>query len=130
MPIEFNHTLIAARDPAAAAGFVAEILGLSPPRPWGPFQVVTTDNGVNLDFMQADGEIERQHYAFLVGEAEFDAIFARIEARGMTYWADPRHAMPGEINTHDGGRGFYFDGPDGHNLEVITRPYGSGGWNP
>jgi hypothetical protein len=35
-----------------------------------------------------------------------------------------------EINHHDGGRGFYFEDPNGHFLEVITRPYGSGGYNP
>jgi hypothetical protein len=37
-----------------------------------------------------------------------------------------RH-RPGEINHNDGGRGVYFPDPDGHYLEVITRPYGSGG---
>ena len=28
---------------------------------------------------------------------------------------------------HDGGRGVYWEDPDGHFLEVITRPYGSVG---
>jgi catechol 2,3-dioxygenase-like lactoylglutathione lyase family enzyme len=31
------------------------------------------------------------------------------------------------INHRDGGRGLYFEDPDGHLLEIITRPYGSGG---
>ena len=64
------------------------------------------DNGVSLDF---------------------DAVFGRIRERGLEYWADPRRCRPGEINHNDGGRGVYFAGPDGHYLEVITRPYGSGG---
>jgi hypothetical protein len=35
-------------------------------------------------------------------------------------------SIPGkELHNNDGGRGFYFDDPDGHLLEVITRPYGS-----
>jgi len=92
--------------------------------------VVTTNNGVNVDFMNADGEIVPQHYAFLVDEKEFDEIFGRVRERSLPYWADPAQTQAGEINQHDGGRGFYFEDPDGHFLEVITRPYGSGGWNP
>jgi catechol 2,3-dioxygenase-like lactoylglutathione lyase family enzyme len=61
---------------------------------------------------------------------EFDDIFARIRERKLPYWADPGQARQGEINRHDGGRGLYFEDPDGHLLEIITRPYGSGGWNP
>ena len=44
----------------------------------------------------------------------------------MPYWADPFKGLPEQINRHDGGRGVYFDDPDGHKLEIITRPYGSG----
>jgi len=71
-----------------------------------------------------------QHYAFLVSESEFDEIFGRIRDRKLTYWADPGQTKANEINRHDGGRGVYFEDPEGHLLEVITRPYGSGGWNP
>ena len=73
-----------------------------------------------------DGPISPQHYAFLVSEEEFTAIMARIEARGMQFWADPARSKPGEINTNDGGRGVYFEGPDGHFFEALTMPYGSG----
>ena len=57
---------------------------------------------------------------------EFDEIFGRITERGIDYWADPMQQQAGEINHHDGGRGVYFPDPDGHLLETITRPYGSG----
>lgn len=67
------------------------------------------------------------HYAFLISEVDFDAVFGRIREQGLEYWADPRRSRPGEINHNDGGRGVYFPDPDGHYLEVITRPYGSGG---
>ena len=97
--------------------------GLAGAAPFGPFLVVTLGNGVSLDFHDTDGEIASQHYAFLVGEKEFDEIFARIRARG-DYWADPGQKRKGEINRHDGGRGVYFEDPDGHLLEIITRPYG------
>jgi catechol 2,3-dioxygenase-like lactoylglutathione lyase family enzyme len=130
MAIEFNHTILRARDSAGSAKFLAEMLGLPAPTHWGPFHIVTTDNGANLDFMITDGEITPQHYAFLVSETEFDAIFARISERNLPYWADPAQRQPGEINHHDHGRGVYFKDPNGHLLEVITRPYGSGGWDP
>jgi catechol 2,3-dioxygenase-like lactoylglutathione lyase family enzyme len=128
--VQFNHTILSARDPRASAKFLAEMLGLPAPVHWGPFEVVTTANGANLDYLEADGEIVSQHYAFLVDEPEFDAIFGRIKDRKLSYWADPGQTRPGEINRHDGGRGCYFEDPNGHLLEIITRPYGSRGWNP
>jgi catechol 2,3-dioxygenase-like lactoylglutathione lyase family enzyme len=130
MAIDFNHTILWARDSEASAKFLADMLGLPAPRRWGPFQMVTTENGANLDYADSDGEITPQHYAFLVSEAEFDAIFGRICERDLPYWADPSQTQQGEINRNDGGRGVYFEDPNGHLLELITRPYGSGGWNP
>jgi len=123
MPIQLNHTIVAARDRQESAAFLAEILGLAPPTTYGPFAVVQLDNDVSLDFID-DEEVHQRHYAFLVSEAEFDEIFGRIRARGLTYWADPFERQPGEINTHDGGRGVYWQDPNGHKLEIITRPYG------
>jgi catechol 2,3-dioxygenase-like lactoylglutathione lyase family enzyme len=106
------------------------MLGLPAPKRWGPFQMVTTENGANLDYMDTDDEFAPQHYAFLTSEAEFDEILGRIRDHPLSYWADPGQKKKGEINHHDGGRGVYFEDPNGHLLEIITRPYGSGGWNP
>lgn len=127
MSVQLNHTIVPARDPRASATLLAEILGRGPPTRFGPFYGVETDNGVTLDFIQADGEIPWQHYAFIVTESEFDTIFGRIRERGLSFWADPGHRRPGEINRNDGGRGLYWEDPNGHNLEIITRPYGSAG---
>ena len=128
MAIELNHTIVAARDPQASAAWLAELLGLAAPSRFGPFHCVTLDNGVSLDFMAGDDDaIVGQHYAFLVGEDEFDRVFARLRERGLPYSADPGGQRPGEINRRDGGRGVYWDDPDGHRLEILTRPYGSGG---
>ena len=127
MAAQLNHTIVHSNDPQAAAQFVADILGLPPPKPFGHFTVVQTGNAVSLDFMHSEQPISAQHYAFLVSEAEFDAAFERIKQRGLQYWADPAARRPGEINHHDGGRGLYWEGPDGHWLEIITRPYGAGG---
>jgi catechol 2,3-dioxygenase-like lactoylglutathione lyase family enzyme len=126
MPIELNHTIVWATDPDSSARFLAEIMGLPAPTEFGPFKVVETANQVSLDFLDAEDEIKPQHYAFLISEAEFDQIFARIVERGLPYWADPGRSRPGEINRNDGGRGVYFLDPDEHILEIITRPYGSG----
>lgn len=125
MTILLNHTIVAARDKNAAALFVTGILGLSPPLLLGPFAVVRVGGGVSLDYVDADGAIASQHYAFLVSETEFDEIFERIRERRLPYWADPGHHEPDQINIWDDGRGVYFDDPNGHSLEIITRPYGS-----
>ncbi len=127
MTVQLNHTIVQCRDKQRSATFLTEILGLPDPVRFGPFLVVEVDNGASLDFDESDEEIARQHYAFLIGEDDFDEIFGRIRDRGLQYWADPFKSRPGEINHNDGGRGVYFDDPDGHLLEVITRPYGSGG---
>ena len=125
MPAQLNHTIVWCRDNAASSAFVADMLGLGAPRRFLHFQVVELDNGVSLDFMTKEGEVARQHYAFLVDEEGFDAVMARIRALGLDHWADPAKSRPGEINRHWGGRGVYFEDPDGHLLEAITRPYGS-----
>lgn len=126
MPVHLNHTIVSSRDKRESATFAKEILGLGDLVPFGPFIGVETDNGVTLDYVDADGDIPSQHYCFLITETEFDEVFGRIRERGLTYWADPGRNIEGEINTHDGGRGVYFEDPSGHLLEIITRPYGSG----
>ncbi|HEX6318413.1 MAG TPA: VOC family protein [Burkholderiales bacterium] len=126
MAIKLNHTIVHSRDQRVAAEFFAALFGRPPPVPFGPFLGVQVDNEVTLDFLDADGmEIQMQHYAFLVSDAEFDQIFGRIRERGLAYWADPGRSRPGEINRHFGGRGVYFEDASGHLLEIITRPYGS-----
>jgi len=127
MSVQLNHTIVSCRDQQRSAAFLTGILGLPAATRFAHFLVVEADNGVSLDFSEASGEITPQHYAFLVGEDDFDASFGRIREQGLTYWADPGHQEQGSINTRDGGRGCYFDDPNGHILEILTRPYGSGG---
>ena len=127
MTITLNHTIVWCHDQKVSAGFLTDLFGLPPAVHWGPFEIVEVANGVSLDYHELDGEIPSQHYAFLVSEDEFDAIFGRIVERGLDHWADPAKHGASAINHNDGGRGVYFDDPDGHLLEIITRPYGSGG---
>ena len=129
MTITFNHTIVASRDKQESAEFLAELFDLPSPKPFGHFVVVALDHDASLDYADApEGEeIRRQHYAFLVSEQEFDAIYGKIQSRDLPHWADPRQEHPGEINRRDGGRGVYFPDPSGHAMEILTRPYGSGG---
>ena len=120
MSVELNHTIVWATDREASAGFLAGILGIPLGPLAGPFRQMQVANGVTLDFANA-GQVQVQHYAFLVGDDEFDAAIARLKESGATYWADPFHRQPGEINHVNGGRGVYFADPDGHNMEVLTR---------
>jgi catechol 2,3-dioxygenase-like lactoylglutathione lyase family enzyme len=124
MSVELNHTIVRCSDKEASARFLVELLGLDEPARYGPFLVVQLANGVSLDYADDHGGPHPQHYAFIVSEQEFDQIHARILERGIAYWADPFHRTEGKINTNDGGRGLYWDDPDGHNLEIITVPYG------
>lgn len=121
---QLNHTIVWCRDRRKSANFLAEMLGKPEPKPFARFLVVELDNGVSLDFADTEREIAPQHYAFLIDEPDFDAVLGRIHERGLDHWADPMRMRPGEINRNDGGRGVYFPDPDGHFLEVITRPYG------
>ncbi len=125
MPAQLNHTIVWCRDKQRSAAFLSEMLGLPPPRAFFHFLVVDAANGVSLDFMEQDEPIAAQHYAFLVSESEFDAGMQRITDRALAHWADPARTQPGAINHHFGGRGVYFADPDGHLLEMITRPYGA-----
>ena len=123
MTVELHHTIIPAKDKWASAKFLAGILGLEARPEWSRFVPVRTGNGVTLDFADAS-EFRRQHYAFLVTEEEFDAALSRLKSAGVAVYADFNRAGRGEINHLYGGRGVYFDDPDGHLMEIITRPYG------
>ena len=121
MPVQFNHTIVHARDAQRSAIFLSELLALPAPTRVGPFLAVSMANGVSLDFIGGESQIEPNHYAFAVEEKEFDDIFARIRARNLAYWADPGRSQPGQINQRNGGRGVYFEDPDGHFLEILTH---------
>ena len=121
MAVQLNHIIVSSRDKVASSRFLADILGLAPPRVVEHFMAVEVSNGVTLDY-DDDEEPRSQHCAFLVSDEEFDAIFDRVRAAGLAYYADARHRRPDEINHRKDGRGFYFPDPDGHNMEVFTVP--------
>ncbi len=122
---ELNHIIIPAHDKNASAKFLGSILGVKPDKQWGPFIPLQTANGVTLDFVDSK-DVRTQHYAFLVDDKEFDAGLAKLKKDGIKIWASPHKEGPGKINHHDGGRGVYFEDPNGHLMEMITKPYGGG----
>ena len=123
MSVQLNHTIVAARDKRRSAAFLAEILALPAPVPFGPFMTFQVANDVTLDFVDASGEIATQHYAFLVSESEFDAILGRIRARGIPFRSNVQGPADNQVNTQHGGRIVYWNEPDGHYWEMLTQSY-------
>jgi catechol 2,3-dioxygenase-like lactoylglutathione lyase family enzyme len=121
MSIELNHTIVGARDKRAAAAFMAEVLDVPVLPDDGPFVPITLDNSVTLDFMDRDDDYTEQHYAFLVDGEIFEAAHKRLEAKGVTMYADPFFKEPNEIYTENGMRGFYFHDLAGHTMELLTK---------
>ena len=120
MAIELNHTIVPSRDKEAGARFFARVFGLYYEGPAGHFAPVQVNDALTLDFDDRD-EFEHHHYAFHVGDDDFDAIFDRVKAEGIAYGSGPRSLEDMEINTRRGGRGVYFRDLDGHVLELLTR---------
>jgi catechol 2,3-dioxygenase-like lactoylglutathione lyase family enzyme len=122
MTIRLDHTIVPAKDKMASAEFFAEIFGLAVKPGRGYFAQVQVNESLTFDFSDEEDPGESHHYAFHVSEAEFDAIFRRVKAKGVPYGAEPDSPDDGRINTRRGGRGFYFEDPNGHLLEIMTVP--------
>jgi catechol 2,3-dioxygenase-like lactoylglutathione lyase family enzyme len=121
MAIKLNHTIVPAHDKEASAKFFAEIFGLKYEGPMGHFAPVKVNDELSLDFDNWN-RFEMHHYAFDVSESEFDEIFGRVKSKGLKYGSGPRSQEDMQINTRRGGRGVYFRDPNGHLLELLTRP--------
>ena len=122
MTITLNHTIVSARNKEAAAQFFAKIFGLPFEGSGGHFAPVRVNDTLTLDFADEEGPIASQHYAFHVSDAEFDAILGRIKDEGVAFGSGPWSLDDGKLNAWNGGRGFYFKDPDGHVLELMTKP--------
>src|SRR5215470_15429575 len=123
MAVVLNHTIVPARDKHASARFFADTSGLSyaAADDHGHFAPVRVNDTLTLLFDNAE-VVKSQHYAFHVSDAEFDAIFERVQRAGLVYGSAPWSITDGKLNTWGGGRGVYFKDPDGHILELMTVP--------
>ena len=133
MTIRLDHTIVPTKDKVASAKFFAEIFGLKVKPGRGYFAQVRINESLTLDFSDEpedwggpdhlDSETGPSlHYAFHVSDAEFEAIFSRVKAKALPYGSEPDSHTDGRTNTRRGGRGFYFEDPNGHLLEVMTVP--------
>ena len=132
MAVVLDHTIVPAKDKAASAEFFAEIFGLTVKPGQGRFAQVQINESLTFDFADEPEPRDwpgsnprtgqRHHYAFHISDSEFDAIFGRVKAKGLPYGSGPRNHTDGQIYTRRGGRGFYFEDPNGHLLEVMTVP--------
>ncbi len=123
MKIELNHTIVAAHDKEQSARFYERILGLKYDGPFGHFAPIRIPvQSLSLDFDNRTS-FQPHHYAFKVGEVEFDDIFERVKAEGLTYGSGPFTTDDMKINQWNGGRGVYFRDPNGHLLETLTSHY-------
>ena len=122
MTIRLDHTIVPAKDKVVSAEFFAEIFGLTV-KP-GYFAQVKINESLTFDFADDPGFDSRtiHHYAFHVSDAEFEAIFGRIKAKGLPFGSGPFNHTDSQIYMLRGGRGFYFEDPNGHLLEVMTVP--------
>ena len=124
MSVQLDHTIVFARDRLAAAELIAAILDV----PWaqsgvGPFCPVYVNDGLTLDVDELDGDVPIQHFCFRVDDAAFDAIVARLAARGIAMRSTPHGPVDGKVNTAHGGRIVYWSEPDGHVWEALTVSY-------
>ena len=122
MAIILNHTIVPARDKVVSARFFSKIFGLSfdenAVEYFAPVQVNET---LTLDFHDDVDRFDIHHYAFHVSDAEFDAIFKRVQEAGIPFGSGPQSLEDKKLNSWNGGRGVYFRDPNGHILELLTR---------
>jgi hypothetical protein len=125
MPIQLDHFIVPARDQITSAKCLSYLLGI----PWaeeaqvGPFSPVYINEGLTLDFVNAKAPLPRHHYCFRVSDDDFDPILERIKLAGIAYRANVHGEVDRQINTKNGGKGVYWNEPDGHQWEMLTVSY-------
>ncbi len=128
MGIELDHATVPAKDRRASAALLACLLGVR----WaeaaaGPFCAVYVNDGLTLDFDQADGPFSVQHYCFRVSEVGFAGIVERLNAKGIRFRSTPHGPVDMQVNTRHGGSIVYWNEPDGHVWEALTVSYARDG---
>jgi catechol 2,3-dioxygenase-like lactoylglutathione lyase family enzyme len=124
MAIALDHFIVSSRDKRAAARQLADLLGV----PWGdaplgPFTAVYLNDGLTLDFVDTDEAFPVEHFCFRVAPADFDAILARLKAAGIAWRSKVAGPIDHQVDTQFGGKGVYWNEPDGHQWEMLTVSY-------
>jgi catechol 2,3-dioxygenase-like lactoylglutathione lyase family enzyme len=122
--IHLDHTIVPSRHKVESAKRLAELLDVTwAEKTIGPFSAVFVNDGFTLDFIDTDDEFPIYHFCFRVSDAEFDAVLARIRKAGIEFRSTVRGPMDMQISTDYGGRGIYWNVPDGHQWEMLTVSY-------
>jgi len=124
MPVQLDHFIVPSHNRIASAKMLADLLGV----PWsetafGIFSPVYLNDGLTLDFVQTDEDYPVHHYCFRVSPEEFDSILARIKTAGIDYRSTVRGPVDFAVDTQFGGKGIYWNEPDGHQWEMLTVSY-------
>ncbi|TFW31492.1 VOC family protein [Massilia horti] len=124
MSIQLDHFIVSSHDRVASARLLAHLLRV----PWsetvfGIFSAVYLNDGLTLDFIQTDDAFPVEHFCFRVDADEFDAILERIKAAGIPYRSKVRGPVDMQVDTERGGKGIYWNEPDGHQWEMLTVSY-------
>ena len=122
MEITLNHTIVASKDNVESAKFYERIFDFEFIKEWGHFAVVKVNSTLTLDF-DTQENFSTNHYAFKVSDQQFDEIFERVKFENISFGSGPRSSDDGKINNDYGGRGVYFEDPNGHLLEIMTVDY-------
>lgn len=122
MDVVLHHTIVRAADKSVSARFFAGLLGLRVGELVGTFLPVAVNDELTLDFDDR-GPVAAGHFGFLVDDATFDALLARVDADpDIAFGSGPAHGWDRAINRIAGGRGVYVGDPDGHSYEFFTVP--------
>ena len=122
MAIRLDHVIVPSRNPVEGAKFLAGLLHVPWAESHGNFSPVYVNETLTFDFADRD-RFESHHFCFHVSDSEFDAIFGRIQAAGITYRSRPRGENDMQINTRLGGKNVYWEDADGHLWEILTVSY-------
>lgn len=124
MSIELDHAIVSVPDKSATAGLLAYLLDV----PWedtgpGGFTPVYINDGLTLEFNQADNVLPVQHFCFRVSETEFGEILDRIQQKNIDYRSSPHGPVDMKINRRNGGLNIYWEEPKGVVWEILTASY-------
>lgn len=124
MSVDLDHIMIPSKDRKAAAEQLAGILGVD----WaqaetGPFTAVYVNAGLTIDFDEWTEEFPKGHYCFRVDDEGFETIFNRIQEAGIPFRSLPNGPDDYRVNTYKGGKIVYWNQPDGHIWELLTKSY-------
>ena len=124
MPVQLDHFIVSSRDKTAAARQLAGLLGVPcGSARFGPFTAVYLNDGLTLDFIDTEEAFPVEHFCFRVDDDAFDAILARIKAASIAWRSKVAGPIDRQVDTQFGGKGVYWNEPDGHQWEMLTVSY-------